>query len=171
VTAHAPRSGNTEPPEVLTPGGSHFSTMINLHIDHYCPKLTAAGERDLSIFLRFSVWYLAAMWIVFGLMHFTLHEQTISQIPEIFPYKSALAYITGVAEVAVGILIFPKRTRKWAAFASLVLLVLLFPAMVKIVAEGSAMHGFIPKILVPGNLLLAICSWALWKNTSPPSEL
>lgn len=120
----------------------------------------------MIIFTRFCILYLAIMWVGFGLLHFTHHDFTVAQIPDIFPFKSAITYVTGVGEVATGLFILSRKTRKWAALTSLILLVLLLPAMVKIMTEGSAVHGFIPIILVPGNLLLLLCSWYLWKKTS-----
>ena len=119
--------------------------------------------------MKYWVWfctaYCALVWIGGGLLHFVGTEETIAQIPEFVPFKLAVVYISGVVELAIGFLIIPKATRKSAAFASLIMLAVLFPAMVKVFRDGGDVHGFIYTILVPGNLILAYCSWYLWKKT------
>jgi uncharacterized membrane protein len=94
-------------------------------------------------------------------------------MPGWIPVKSALVLITGVLEVGTGILILPRSTRRWAALSSLGLLVLLLPAMVHILISDSALSGppayqtAFRVVLMPNNILLAICSAYLWFRPGP----
>ncbi|MCX8475923.1 MAG: hypothetical protein MT490_09030 [Sphingomonas sp.] len=126
--------------------------------------------RAYTLFGRISILMLAIQWIVFGSMHFSHLPQTLAQLPDYFPepIKVPIVIVTGVAEVAVGILVLIPETRKIAAMGSLVLLVLLLPAMYHILESGvvpdPAIPGWLRTLLVPNNIFLAICSVYLWRN-------
>ena len=76
--------------------------------------------------------FLAAEWNWFGMMHFTLHDETIAQMPPFIPFKSALATLTGCASKFNDITIDTERlaeyeselssrsTYAWAAAAAVV---------------------------------------------------
>ena len=106
-------------------------------------------------------------WTVFGSMHFSALQQTIDQIPSVFPAKRAIAIVTGVMEVGTGLLMLVPAARTWAARASLFLLVILLPAMLWIVFVDSATHsmgsfsGLFRIVILPNNFLLALCSFRL----------
>jgi uncharacterized membrane protein len=108
-------------------------------------------------------------------MHFSLHGETVRQIPEWIPAKSELVVITGILEVSTGILILVPSLRRWAALSSLILLVLLLPAVFNLLSndaslEGSrAWHIFFRTLLLPNNILMALCSFHLWQNPNPAS--
>lgn len=127
--------------------------------------------RAYTLFGRISILVLAIQWIVFGSMHFSHMTETLAQLPDwLFPEPTQIpiVIITGVAEVAVGILILIPETRRAAAMGSLVLLVLLLPAMYNILETGVIPNpdipGWLRTSLVPNNIFLAICSVYLWRN-------
>lgn len=110
---------------------------------------------------------LAVEWVFFGSLHFTFHDATVAQIPDWIPvrYHSFIAVSTGMIEVATGILILYPRYRRWAAYASLALLILFLPSIYKLLAYDSAMPGFgeaarnvARVLLVPNHVLLALCA-------------
>lgn len=122
-----------------------------------------------TTFGRIAILLLAVEWIVFGSMHFSHLCDTLKQVPDYFPGPSRvpIVILTGVAEVAAGILILIPETRRIAAGLSLALLVLLLPAMYHILASAVGQHPISPWLrtpLVPNNILLAICSVYLWRN-------
>jgi uncharacterized membrane protein len=115
-------------------------------------------------FDRLCIFVLSFEWIFFGSMHFSFHDATVQQIPEFIPFKSTLVVVTGMLEVATGILILVPNLRKWAAISSLVLLALLLPAVYSILANDSALQGppawrmLFRLLLLPNNIFLALCS-------------
>jgi uncharacterized membrane protein len=138
-------------------------------------NLTKSGDGLTPNFDRLCIFFLAVDWIFFGSMHFSLHEQTVRQIPEWIPAKSELTVITGILEVSTGILILVPSLRRWAALSSLILLGLLLPAVYNLLSndaslEGSrAWHIFFRTLLLPNNILMALCSFHLWQNPNPTS--
>lgn len=109
-------------------------------------------------------------------MHFSFHEATKAQLPDYIPIQSTIVIITGMFEVATGILILVPKARKWAAMLSLILLFLFIPAVYHILAEDSAFLGppdalrvIFRLLLVPNNIFLALCSIHLWSNPGIPS--
>ena len=125
----------------------------------------ADQARDRS-FDRIAILVLAVAWVFFGSMHFSLVEETIAQIPRWVPFKHDVAIITGILEVATGVLILvpDQRIRKATAVSSIVLLVLLTPAMYRILSVPEALAGMgslatsSRVVMLPANIFLAICS-------------
>jgi hypothetical protein len=91
-------------------------------------------------------------------------------IPDWVPEKPMVATITGMIEVATGILLLVRQTRRLAALASLCLLGLYIPAVYHILASEQALQGnpifqtAFRIVLMPNNIFLAICSVYLWQN-------
>jgi uncharacterized membrane protein len=118
------------------------------------------------------IFALSVEWIFFGSCHFTLRQLTEVQIPDIIPYKTFIAVVTGIVEVATGILILLPRTRKWAAITSLVLLFLFLPSIYKMLASDAAIpfsvfwQNFVRVLLVPNHVFLALCAIHLWQEKS-----
>lgn len=115
-------------------------------------------------------------------MHFSLHDETVRMIPDWIPFKPTIATVTGMIEVATGILLLVPQARRWAALVSLILLVAYIPAVYHILNSDQALTGsaFFQTAfriaLMPNNILLGICSVHLLQNPGasltapPPSE-
>lgn len=126
-------------------------------------------------FDRFCIAFLSVDWIVFGSMHFSLHNATRKMLPPWVPFPDAIVVGTGIAEVAVGALMLYGRTRRAAALGSLLLLLLLMPAVFHILYTDDALPfdpASLPSRLwrllgVPHNALMAICSLHLLRKPYP----
>jgi uncharacterized membrane protein len=108
---------------------------------------------------------------MFGMMHFTQHDATIAQIPDVIPFKSLITYVTGFAELGAGLLILFPKYRRTAALASLIILVLIFPAAIKIALDPAATPMMVEPIktvfraiVVPNIFVMGYCSYYLWKT-------
>ncbi|MDB5692933.1 MAG: hypothetical protein JWO81_1996 [Alphaproteobacteria bacterium] len=131
----------------------------------------ADQARDTS-FDRIAILVLAVEWVLFGSMHFSAVDATVAQIPTDISdvIKHHLAIVTGIAEVATGILVLVPELRKKAAVASLVLLGLLVPAMYKILSNPSSVEILgagataFRIVLLPNNIFMAICAIHLWRH-------
>jgi len=73
---------------------------------------------------------LAAFFISAGIGHFVYAEFLESIVPSWLPFPSALQYIAGVAELAGGFGLLIPKTRVWAAWGLVALLIAVFPANV-----------------------------------------
>ena len=124
--------------------------------------------------------FLAVEWLGFGVCHFLFREATEAQVPDYFPYKTVIAVLTGLAELVAGVLILIPRvgeweSRRWAAILSLVLLSLYIPAVYNLLVNDAAVGGsesfrrVVRIILVPNNLILALCAlYLLWDGSGRP---
>jgi uncharacterized membrane protein len=92
-------------------------------------------------------WSVGLFFIVAGANHFVNPKPYLSIMPSYLPAHAALVQISGVAEILGGIGVFPARTRRFAAWGLILLLVSVFPANL-----NSALHG------IPGSLP----GWVLW---------
>jgi len=130
----------------------------------------ADQARDRS-FDRIAILVLSIEWILFGSMHFSMLEGTKAMIPfgsDLF--KHHVAVVTGILEVSTGMLLLVPVFRRWAAAASIGLLILLTPAMYEILQNPASvriMEGLATPfriVLLPNNIFLAICSVHLWRH-------
>jgi uncharacterized membrane protein len=133
-------------------------------------------EDSYTAFGRLSILILSIEWILFGSMHFSMFRAALDQVPPFVPLKTHAVIVTGILEVAAGMLILVPELRKAAAGGSLALLVLLAPAMYYILYSPEAVQRLqadwavaFRVVLIPNNIFLAICSVYLWRH--PQSTL
>lgn len=70
----------------------------------------------------------AMMFVLAGISHFAKRAQLEAMIPAHWPYRRAMNYISGAAEIILGILLLFDPTRMIAAWGLLLLLIAVFPA-------------------------------------------
>ena len=122
----------------------------------------------LARFKRPLLYVMGPLYVVAGILHFVVPELYVQIIPPILPAPLALVYLSGVAEIAVGIGVLIPRTRRYAAWATIALLVAIFPANVymatsMVVVDG--IGGGDPSPLIRwGRLPLqgVLILWAYW---------
>jgi uncharacterized membrane protein len=117
------------------------------------------------------------VYVVAGVLHFVVPELYVRIVPPVFPAALALVYLSGLAEIAVGIGLLVPRTRRHAAWATVALLVAIFPANVYMATHGVVIKG-LPGGGDPSNVVrwgrlpvqAVLILWALW-YTRPPTGL
>ncbi len=133
-------------------------------------------ERQSLRVYQLSILVLAVEWILFGSAHFTFRAETVLQIPEVLPFKTFIAITTGMLEVVTGILLLFRRTRKWAAIASLVMLcTYLWPiyrmlAYDYVIPGSAAFRNSTRVLLVPNHVFMALCALYLARWPDRPAE-
>jgi len=115
-------------------------------------------------------------YIVAGVLHFVVPELYVQIVPPVFPAALALVYLSGLAEIAVGIGLLVPRTRQYAAWATIALLIAIFPANIYMATHGVVIDGLPgggdPSSLVRwGRLPLqgVLILWAFWYTRQPAS--
>ena len=122
----------------------------------------------LARFKRPLLYVMGPLYVVAGVLHFVVPELYAQIIPPFLPAPLALVYLSGVAEIAVGIGVLIPRTRRYAAWATIALLIAIFPANVymatsMVVVDG--IGGNDPSPLIRwGRLPLqgVLILWAYW---------
>lgn len=123
----------------------------------------------LARFKRPLLYLMGPLYVVAGLLHFVVPDLYVQIVPPVFPAALLLVYLSGVAEVAVGLGLLIPRTRRYAAWATIALLIAIFPANIYMATSGVVVEGMgggvDPSPLVRwGRLPLqgVLILWAFW---------
>ena len=113
-------------------------------------------------------------YVVAGVMHFVYPSAYAQIVPPALPAPLLLVYLSGVAEVAVGVGLLYPPTRRAAAVATMLLLAAIFPANVYMAVSGVAVQGPVSADPSPavrwGRLPLqaVLVAWAWWYTRPLP---
>jgi len=120
---------------------------------------------------------MGAVYAVAGVTHFLAPDAFARAVPPEFPRPCALVYLSGIAEVSLGVGMQFDRTRRASAWGIVTLLVAVFPANVYMATDDVAAE-FVPDRLaglaraaawVRLPLQAVLVLWAWW-HTLPGSE-
>jgi uncharacterized membrane protein len=136
---------------------------------HTCPAYPGEMGGLLDRLKLPLLYVMGPMYVVAGLLHFVVPELYAQIVPPVLPAPLVLVYLSGIAEIAVGIGVLIPRTRRRAAWATVGLLVAIFPANVYMATSGVVVQGMPGggdpsaavrwgRLPLQGVLLL----WALW---------
>jgi uncharacterized membrane protein len=130
-----------------------------------------AGPSELLARLKRPLGYvMGGIYVVAGIMHFVVPKSYVQIVPPYLPAPMALVYLSGVAEVAFGLGMFHPRTRPYAAWGLVALLVAVFPANVYMATSGVVIEGASAPIRDPSPLArwarlpmqVVLIAWAWW---------
>jgi uncharacterized membrane protein len=115
---------------------------------------------------------LAALVAIIGVTHFANPAPFVRMMPPIFPAPLVWVYLSGAAEVGLGILLAWDRTRKLAAFGMIALFLAVFPANVNMAINDIQLDPASP---APSWVLWArlplqavLIAWAWYVRTARP---
>ncbi len=104
--------------------------------------------------LKLVTWLLSLIKYVFGLafiaggiFHFVNPKLYLSIMPPYLPWHSSLVYLSGFAEVLLGLLLLFPATQTLAAWGLIALLVAVFPANLHMALNTNAFASINPLIL------------------------
>ncbi|MGZ0747420.1 DoxX family protein [Haloparvum sp. AD34] len=87
------------------------------------------------------LYVMGVLYVVAGVLHFVVPDLYAQVVPPVFPRPLALVYLSGIAEIALGIGVMVPRTRRLAAWGLVALLIAVFPANVYMATSGVAITG------------------------------
>ncbi|WP_430504215.1 DoxX family protein [Haloparvum sp. PAK95] len=87
------------------------------------------------------LYVMGVLYVVAGVLHFVVPDLYAQVVPPVFPRPLALVYLSGIAEIALGIGVMVPRTRRLAAWGLVALLIAIFPANVYMATSGVAITG------------------------------
>ncbi|WP_148416598.1 DoxX family membrane protein [Haloferax sp. KTX1] len=135
-----------------------------------------AAERltRLKTPLRYAM---GALYVLAGVMHFVVPDAYAQVVPPVFPAALALVYVSGVAEIALGVGVVLRHTQRIAAWGLIALLVAVFPANVYMATSDIALEGVPAALREPSDAALwlrlplqgVLVAWAWW-YTRPESD-
>jgi uncharacterized membrane protein len=96
---------------------------------------------------------LAGFFCLAGTMHFVVPRSYEAMMPPSLPYHGEAVVVSGLAEIAGGLAVLPRRSRRFARWWLLALLVAVFPANVHMAVNPEQVRDLD---------LDRIPRWALW---------
>ncbi len=94
----------------------------------------------MKIFKLITIILMAYFYISVGIKHFTEPEWFLQIYPPFLPFGLAAVYISGFFEVLFGIMLLIPKTRYYAGWGLIVLLIAVFPANIYLAyTNGAAM--------------------------------
>ena len=115
---------------------------------------------------RFSRYALAVLFVGAGLLHLLQPGIYLRIMPPELPAPLALVYLSGFFEILGGLGLLWPRSRRWAAWGLLALLVAVFPANVymALIHEQSGIPGWVAWGRLPLQLPLLWWVWGATRN-------
>jgi uncharacterized membrane protein len=79
---------------------------------------------------------MAAFYIWAGTSHFTRQEFFLSLMPPYIPFHGAMVALSGLCEIAFGVLVLIPRTRSFAAWSIILMLIAFLPVHVHMLVNN-----------------------------------
>lgn len=107
------------------------------------------------------------LFVLAGLNHFLSTSFYLRMMPSYLPWHAILVYISGLAEMLLGILLIIPQTSAIAAWGLIALLIAVFPANLQMALNPSTFPEFSEAALW-GRLPLqaVLIAWAYWYTKS-----
>ncbi|WP_295121487.1 hypothetical protein [uncultured Chitinophaga sp.] len=86
----------------------------------------------------------AVMFLLIGFMHLKAPQKLTYMIAGMLPYAHALVVITGILEIGLGAGLLFAATQYWSAWALIILLILMFPANIRVAVLQLPAPGGLP---------------------------
>jgi uncharacterized membrane protein len=105
----------------------------------------------------------AAFFVVAGVTHFTNRDFFMSIVPPYLPWPEMLVYVSGVAEIVLGVMLLIPATMRLAAWGLIALLIAVFPANIHMamnpqVYPDVSMAALLIRLPLQG-VMVAIAYW------------
>ncbi|MBW2279301.1 MAG: DoxX family membrane protein [Deltaproteobacteria bacterium] len=84
---------------------------------------------------------LGVVYVLAGINHFVNPDFYRPMMPPALPAHDLLIWLSGLAEVALGVGVFIPQTRRWAAWGIIALLIAVVPANIHIAVNDIALDG------------------------------
>ena len=106
---------------------------------------------------------LGLLFVGAGLNHFLSEAFYLRMMPAYLPAPRALVFLSGVAEVGLGVLFLIPRLTRASAWGLIALLVAVFPANVEMALNPDRFPEFSPALLwLRLPLQVVLIAWAHW---------
>ena len=108
-------------------------------------------------------WVFGIAFVLAGINHFRSPDFYLRMMPPVFPAHLFLVYLSGVFEIALGILLLIPRFQRFAAWGLIALLIAVYPANIYMALNPNIFPEISPAaqyIRLPIQFILI--AWAYW---------
>lgn len=111
------------------------------------------------------LYFMAFFYVSAGINHFVNPDMYLQIMPGWLPYPLELVYISGVVEIAGGLLLLPAKTRRLGSWIIILLLIAVFPANIQMsINFYHQQHPYFWLTILRLPLQFLLIWWA-WKYT------
>src|SRR5262249_39990517 len=90
---------------------------------------------------RMLLYFMGGFYIVAGVNHFRVPAFYLAIMPPYLPWHLELVLLSGIAEIVCGVGLLIPRTRVWAAWATIALLLAVYPANIHVALHNVPRAG------------------------------
>ena len=112
----------------------------------------------------FFAYGMGLFYLFAGIMHFILPGPYIKIMPKMLPFPLMLVYLSGMAEILCGLGLLFDKTRVIAAWATILLLIAIFPANINM-AMSPEKYNMAPWLLYARLPLQFLLIWFAYLYT------
>lgn len=117
---------------------------------------------------RTGLFLMSFLYVLAGCNYLFNPDFYLTIMPPWLPAPKTLVLLSGLAEIGLGLLLLPVRTRSWAAWGIILLLIAVFPANIQMALdwhlEGHA-YEWIAWLRLPLQLILIWWAWLYTRKT------
>lgn len=108
-------------------------------------------------------WILGIVFILAGINHLFSADFYLKMMPPFLPWHLFLIYLSGVFEIALGVLLLIPKYTRLAAWGLIALLIAVFPANIYMAFNPQSFSEFSPTALyLRLPLQFVLIAWAYW---------
>lgn len=127
----------------------------------------------MSRIKRWLLYVMGAFYVYAGVNHFLNPDFYVQIMPPYLPWHLELVYLSGIAEIVCGIGVLIPQTRVMAAWATIALLIAVFPANIHVAVNDVPMAGqtegagVLAWVRLPFQLLFIAWAWWYTREDTP----
>ena len=87
----------------------------------------------MKYFKLFTIYFMSIAYTYVGVRHFIDPDFFLAIMPNYLSLHLEIVYISGIAEIIFGVLLFFKKTRSFDSYGIIILLICVFPANIHLV--------------------------------------
>ena len=87
----------------------------------------------MRYFKLITIYFMSIAYSYVGVRHFIDPDFFLAIMPNYLTFHLEFVYLSGIAEVVLGLMLLSKKTRKTGAIGLIILLILVFPANIHLV--------------------------------------
>ncbi len=87
----------------------------------------------MKYFKLLTIYFMSISYTYVGIRHFIDPDFFLAIMPNYLTFHLEFVYLSGIAEVVLGLMLLSKKTRKTGAIGIIILLILVFPANIHLV--------------------------------------
>ena len=143
-------------------------TVYAQHFHHFRSCLLLAFAAYIYSMKKLSLFIMSVLYVGAGLNHFWHPEIYLRIMPPWLPWHNELVVISGVYEIAVGLLLLFSSTRRLAAWGVILFLIAVFPANIQMMLnfwKESNPKLWISIVRLPLQIILIWWAHSFTKNS------